>query len=204
MSFIDTICVDTATGDVRAMYERQQRSWGYVPNYAKLFSHRPQVLTAWAELIATIRGHVDTRTFELVTFAAAYALGSSSCSLAHGKKLSERFLTPNEVAAIAAEQEENTSLSGAEVAMVRYARKVVRHSSQVTQADIDAMRASGVDDAQIFDVACIAAGRAFFANLVESLGAPPDPAFADMAPELAALLTVGRAVDPRASERISD
>jgi uncharacterized peroxidase-related enzyme len=204
MSFIDTVPVNTATGDVRAMYERQQRSWGYVPNYAKLFSHRPQVLRAWAELIATIRSPVDTRTFELVTFAAAYALGSSSCSLAHGKKLSERFLTPHEVAAIACEQEESTTLSAAEVAMIRYARKVVRDSSQVTQADIDAMRESGLDDAQILDVACIAAGRAFFANLVEALGAPPDPALADLAPELATLLTIGRAVDPRAPERISE
>ena len=78
MSFIDTIHPHEADGDVRAMYERQQRAWGYVPNYAKLFSHRPQVMAAWADLIAVIRRPVHPRTFELVTFAAAYALGSSS------------------------------------------------------------------------------------------------------------------------------
>jgi uncharacterized peroxidase-related enzyme len=202
MSFIDTIRVNTATGDVRAMYERQRRSWGCVPNYAKLFSHRPRVLTAWADLIATIRVPVDTRTFELVTFAAAYALGSSSRSLAHGKKLSERFLTPNEVAAIACEHEASTTLTAAEIAMVRFARKVVRHSSQVTQADMDARRDGGLDDAQIFDVACIAAGRAFFANLVEALGAPPDPALATMDSRLATVLTVGRSVDQEAPEQL--
>src|SRR6476620_1389978 len=105
MAFIETIDADHATGEVRAMYERQQKSWGFVPNYAKLFSHGPKVLAAWAEMIAAIRAPVDTRTFELVTFAAACALGSSSCSLAHGRKLLERFLSPAEVAAIASGQE---------------------------------------------------------------------------------------------------
>ena len=66
MAFIETTDANCATGDVRAMYERQQKSWGYVPNYAKLFSHRPQVLTAWADMIAVIRrsgrrAHVRTR-----------------------------------------------------------------------------------------------------------------------------------------------
>ena len=44
MSFISTIAADEATADVRDMYQRQQDHWGYVPNYAKVFSHRPQVL----------------------------------------------------------------------------------------------------------------------------------------------------------------
>lgn len=203
MAFIETTHANHATGEVRAMYERQQKSWGYVPNYAKLFSHRPQVLTAWADMIATIKRPVDARTFELVTFAAACALGSSSCSLAHGKRLLERFLSPDEVVMLSAGREADTTLSAAEVAMVRFARKLVRDSSTVTQCDVDAMRAQGVDDARVFDIACIAAGRAFFANLVEGLGALPDPALGEIAPDLVARLAAGRGVDPQASQRIT-
>jgi len=202
MAFIDTTDANDAAGDVRAMYERQQKSWGYVPNYAKLFSHRPRVLSAWADMIAVIRAPVDARTFELVTFAAACALGSSSCSLAHGKKLLERFLSTTEVAALAAGQEADTTLSAGEVAMVRFARKLVRESSTVTQSDVDAMRANGIDDSRIFDIACIAAGRAFFANLVEGLGSLPDPALGELAPELVSRLAAGRAVDRQTSQRI--
>lgn len=203
MTFIDTIRAQDSTGDVRAMYERQQRSWGYIPNYAKVFSHRPEVLAAWANLIAVIRARVERRTFELVTFAAANALGSSSCSLAHGKILSENFLAPTEVAAIVAERECDTTLTAAEIAMIRFARKLIRHSSGVGQDDVDAMRAAGLDDAGIVDVACIAAGRAFFANIVEGLGCRPDPGLAELPPELASTLTLGRAVDDRAPERIA-
>jgi uncharacterized peroxidase-related enzyme len=202
MSFIDTIRATDAIGDVRAMYERQQRSWGYIPNYAKAFSHRPEVLAAWANLIATIRKPVDRKTFELVTFAAANALGSSSCSLAHGKILSENHLSAHEIAAIVAEREAETTLSPAEIAMVRFARLLVRDSSAVTQTDIDALRACGLDDARIVDIACIAAGRAFFANVVEALGCKPDPALADMDPALASTLTLGRPVDREPPERI--
>ena len=48
-----------------------------VPNYAKLFGHRPDVLAAWGQLIAAIRGHMEQRRYELVTIAAARALNSS-------------------------------------------------------------------------------------------------------------------------------
>ena len=50
MSYIDTTPVNEATGDVRDMYERQQGAWGYVPNYAKSFSHRPAVMERWGKL----------------------------------------------------------------------------------------------------------------------------------------------------------
>jgi len=195
VSFVETIRAKDATGDVRAMYERQQRAWGYVPNYAKVFSLRPDVLAAWANLIAVIRAPVDRRTFELVTFAAANALGSSSCSLAHGKILSENHLSAGDVAAIAAERDDAADLTDAERAMLRFARALIRNASAVTQADVDAMRACGIADARIVDVACIAAGRAFFANLLDALGCLPDAALGDLEPELAAALTFGRPVD---------
>lgn len=47
MTFIDTIPVHHAVGEVRRMYEQNEARRGYVPNYAKLFSHRPHVMTAW-------------------------------------------------------------------------------------------------------------------------------------------------------------
>ena len=87
--------------------------------------------------------------------------------------------------------------------MVRFARKLVRDSSSTTQSDIDMMRAQRSDDARIFDIACIAAGRTFFANLLEGLGCLPDPAFADLAPDLVQQLAVGRAVDRQPPQRIT-
>ena len=52
MAFIDTISASWVTGDAFAMYERQQRHYGYVPNYATVFCHRPEVMRRWGELLA--------------------------------------------------------------------------------------------------------------------------------------------------------
>ena len=68
MTFIRTVRPADAAGDVRDMYERQEEYWGYVPNYAKAFSHRPEALARWGRLLAELRRPTDDRRFELVTF----------------------------------------------------------------------------------------------------------------------------------------
>ena len=89
------------------------------------------------------------------------------------------------------------ALSQAETAMMALARKVVSDSSSVTREDVEALRRRGLSDDEIFDVVAVAAARAFFAKLVDALGAQPDAAFLQMERELRELLTVGR---PIASE----
>ena len=70
MAFIGTIPLDQATGEVRAMYERGQARFGYVPNHTKLFGHRPGVWAGWETLLRSIRDSMDARRYELVTLAA--------------------------------------------------------------------------------------------------------------------------------------
>ncbi len=41
------------------MYERNQAQLGYVPNYAKAFSLRPQVMDSWAQLLKSIRSTME-------------------------------------------------------------------------------------------------------------------------------------------------
>lgn len=202
MAFIDTIAPADATGPVADMYRRQQGKYGYVPNYAKVFCHRPELMRLWADLQAGIRRHVEPRTFELVTLAAAHALESSYCCLAHGSALTEHY-APGDVLAIAADPDP-AALTPAERAMVRYARKVARDANAVTADDVAAMKAAGVTDAQVFDVAVMAAARAFLTKVVDGLGAEPDPAFLALDESLREPLTVGRAIDSREPERVPE
>lgn len=203
MAFIRTTPPEEATGDLRAVYERQQRRFGYVPNYAKVFSERPDVLDLWAGLLAGIRRHIEPRRFELVTFAAACELRNSYCLLAHGGWLREKHFSSEELLALA-EGERAGSLTEAELAMMALARKVVRDSSSVTQADIDRLRAHGLADDEIFDVVATAAGRAFFVKLVDGLGGAPDPPLAEIDPALRERLVAGRPVASEAPQRLGD
>jgi len=190
MAFIETISIEEATGDVKAMYERQFLHYGYVPSYAFVFCHRPEIMRRWAELQSGIKRHMDKRRFELVTFAAAHALRSTLCSLAHGKALTE-FLSAADVIAIA-RGEAPDALTDAEAAMLEFARKVARDASTVTAGDVERLKALGFTDAEVFDIAATAAARAFWTKVIESLGVEADAPFHAMDPELTDALIAGR------------
>src|SRR6266700_2090223 len=83
--------LQTPPDDDSAIFEADRAALGYVANYTKVFALRPEVYTAWQRLNGAIKEGMDLRRYELATLAAARRLGSSYCSLAHGKVLRDRF-----------------------------------------------------------------------------------------------------------------
>lgn len=202
MAFIETIPVPDIDADVRAMYERQQAHYGYVPNYAKVFCYRPEVMRLWAQLQSGIKRHMNKKRFELVTFAAAHALRSTLCSVAHGKALTEFFSIEDVLAMARGEVPE--SLSAAEAAMVAFGRKVARDASAVTSGDVERLRQRGFSDAEIFDITATAAARAFWTKVIESLGVEADAAFRAINSNLVKALTFCRPIDRAEPERLAE
>lgn len=202
MAFIETVPAKEADGDVLAMYARQEAAYGYVPDYARIFSHRPEVMERWGRLLASIKRPVDERRLELVTFVVAHALRHSSCSLAHGAVLA-RIIGKQAVLAIA-RGEETDVLSDAERAIIEFACRIARDASKITAGEVAALKElHGLSDAEIFDIAAIAASRSFFTKILDALGSEPDAAFMEMDDDLRRTLTVGRPISCRAAERIS-
>jgi hypothetical protein len=201
LSFIKTTPLEDAEGAVREMYERQQGAWGYVPNYAKSFSHRPEMMARWGQLLAEIRRPLDDRTFELVTFAAALELKHTPCSLAHGNALTP-FFSNEEIRAIA-DRKPVESLTAAEEEMMRFSRKVARDASTITAADVEKLKDHGLSDADVFDVAATAAGRAFFTKVLDAVGSLPDAGFKSIDEDLRTHLVVGRPIDTAEDEVMS-
>jgi len=195
MAFIETIPPEAAEDAVAAMYLRQQFAWGYVPNYAKVFCHRPEVMVRWGQLLAEIKRPMDKRCVELVTFAAAHELRNTACALAHGKALKE-FFTEQQILAIA-ENRCDGILTEAEQAIVTFARQIARDASRVTADQVAALREHGYTDAEIFDIAAAAAGRAFFTKVLDALGVEPDSRFLAFDESFRRTLTVGRPIDAR-------
>jgi uncharacterized peroxidase-related enzyme len=200
VAFIRTIAPADAEGEVREMYERQQTSWGFVPNYAKVFCHRPEVLARWARLLAELKRPMDARRFELITFAAAHELRHTACSLAHGHALT-RFIPEDEVRRLAL-GEAGDGITPAENAMMDFARKVASDASQITSCDVEGLHAHGFSDEEVFDIAATAAGRAFFTKLLDALGVEADGSVLAISRTLRETLTVGRPIDTRPPERM--
>ncbi len=193
MTFIRTIAPAEAPPGVAEMYRRQQKAWGFVPNYAKVFCHRPELMARWAMLLAEIRRPLDRRRFELVTFAAAHELRHSPCTLAHGRALRPCF-RDDEIVAIA-EGRGVPSLTAAERAMLRFARQVARDAAAITADDVAILKSHGFGDAEVFEIAATAAARAFFTKLLDAMGVLPDAPFAELPAPLRDALVVGRPID---------
>jgi uncharacterized peroxidase-related enzyme len=136
------------------------------------------------------------RTYELATLAAARALRSSYCCLAHGTVLADKVFDAAGVAAIAKDARE-APLDARERAMMAFVEKVVQSADRIGADDVDALRAHGYRDEEIFDIAAAAAARCFFSKLLDALGVQADAAFEDLEPALREALTVGRPIAKR-------
>ena len=129
--FIRTIPPSDAQGPVREMYEQVRARFGYVPNWAQAFSLRPGVRENWAALLKSIQSNLSVRSYELATLAAARALRSSYCSLAHGAVLADQVFDPATVTAIMTGTD-GSALTARERAMMAFAEKVALSADRVT------------------------------------------------------------------------
>ncbi|HEX5997725.1 MAG TPA: peroxidase-related enzyme [Jiangellales bacterium] len=177
--------------DIERMFDTDTKAMGYLPNYTRLFAHSPAAYAAWLQLMGTVRAGMELRRYELATLAAARALKSSYCGLAHGKVLRDKFFDPQTVAAIASDHA-SAGLSAQEVAVVDFAGKVAADASSVTEADIAALRSHGLDDAEIFQVILAVGVRCFFSTVLNAAGAQPDQAYDEILdPDLRQALRFG-------------
>ena len=188
MAFIDT-------PEVPEFFDQNRAAAGHIPNYVRTFAARPAVYAAWKQLGAAIKESMDLRRFELVTLAAATALKSSYCSLAHGEVLADKFYTSEEVAELVTEPPNDP----VDRAVMAFARKVALAADTVTQADVDELKAVGLTDADVLDVVLTVAARSFFSKTLDGTGTLPDSAFQALPEGLRDALTVGRPIDAAAT-----
>jgi len=164
---------------------------GYVPNFVTTFAARPDVFEAWKQLNNAIKANMDLRRYELATLAAATALRSSYCSLAHGGVLADNFFSDAEVAALV----DKPASDPVDEAVMTFARKVVLAADSVTAADVDRLREAGLSDEEVLDVTLAAAARAFFSKTLDGTGTTPDAIYNGLSSQLKEALTVGRPID---------
>ena len=193
MTFIHTIPEDQAETDVKKMYEENKADFGYLPNYVQAFSLRPDMMAVWGQFLGTLNRHMDARRYELVTVAAARALHSSYCMLAHGSVMLQELFSTEQSTRIAQDYQ-TADLTPDEVAMMAYAEHVVYDATVATQAHIDTLHQHGFTDAEIFDITTTAAARCFFSKNLDALGTEPDEAFMVLDETLRQSFTVGRPI----------
>jgi uncharacterized peroxidase-related enzyme len=194
--FINAVPEQDATGAVADYYDQHRVAWGFLPNYAAAFSTRPDIAQAWDRLNTTIREGMDRRRFEIATIAAARALRSTYCTVAHAKFLRDVCGDEATMRSLAAEPS-GAALGAQDLAVYQFAAKIAVNASLVEQSDVDGMRAVGLSDADIADVVFAVAARSFFTRVTDALGVELDVQTAEtFQVDVLESMIVGRPVAP--------
>ena len=182
MSILQTVPGDEATGVIAEMYAGDVADQGFVSSHTKVMALRPDALQAAQQLGATIVAGLGIRRYELATLAAARALRSEHCLLAHGRK-SLGILSADELAAIARDYRD-ADLSGADIELMAFAEKLATDAPSMTDDDSRRLRDAGFSDEEIVSVALAAGFRCFFSKVLQALAVDVDDVTPGLGPEL--------------------
>jgi uncharacterized peroxidase-related enzyme len=191
--FLQTVAEKDATGALADSYRMEKEEAGFVPESARCFSTRPDLLPLFHAFFAGVRGgfSLDARDWCLVTLIAAKHVRSTYCSHVYSQRLT--VLLGSKDAVLAVQRDYRTAgLPERDVAMLSYAEKVATEAHRIGQGDIDRLRAAGFSDQNICDIALCASFRCFLSKFVDATGAVPEPAFHDSDETFRKAMTVGR------------
>jgi uncharacterized peroxidase-related enzyme len=139
----------------RPMLEAVQKQLGVTPNLFRLVANSPSALEGYLGLNGALgKGAVDARTRERIALAVAEVNACTYCLSAHtylGKNLAK--LDDAEMAA----NRDGASSDPKAAAAVRFASKVTRERGHVSDADVQAVKAAGYDDAQVIEIVLLVA-----------------------------------------------
>lgn len=191
--YLQTVSEDEATGDIAKSYESDRASMGIVMEATSCWSARPDMLAPVEHLLHQLRDgfSLGLLNFRLITLIAAKHIPSSYCSHMYFRTAS-KLMDREQVIAVQRDYR-NAGLSAQQVEMLAYAEQITVDASKITGTDIDRLRAVGLSDLNIADIALAASYRNFMSRYFDAVGATVEPQFLDADPEVRAQLTVGKA-----------
>lgn len=157
----------------RRLYDDDRREIGFVMNGSRLWAHGAALhdgLFALLRRTAEAAGLTVRERGVLVT-ACASTLGDSYCALAWGTKLGRE--ADGELAA-AVLSGTDRGLDARERALARWGRLVTADPNGTEVEDVQALRDSGFDDAQVLAITAYAALRLAFSSVNDALGVRPE------------------------------
>lgn len=149
MSRINQIERDSATHEQRDLLDAIQDQLGMVPNFLKVFANSPAALRAFLGLHGiAAEGSLDPQTRERIALAVAQQNGCQYCVSAHTAIGRKAGLDETEIEANRA----GTSRDVKAAAAVEFARSLVEHNGEVTNAELSAIRHAGYSESDIVEI----------------------------------------------------
>lgn len=148
MSRITPVSNESANSEQRNLLNAIQSQLGMIPNFLRVFAQSPDALRAFLGLhhIAN-HGSLDAATRERIALALAQQNECQYCLSAHTAIGRKAGLNGAEIEANRA----GTSQDAKAAVAVKFARALVEHKGEVTNAELQAMRDAGFSESDIVE-----------------------------------------------------
>ena len=181
MSWIRRIEYDESDGPLRTLYDRVKGPAGNIDNVMKAHSLRPHTMEGHSALYKSVLHHTGNalQGWFLETIGVYTSLiNRCAYSVAHHYAGLCRLLEDQDRAAsiFAALQAGTPEMvfKGKERALLDYAAKLTRSPGDMTEADVEAARAAGASDEDIFETNQVSAYFAYSNRMLNGLGITTD------------------------------
>jgi uncharacterized peroxidase-related enzyme len=139
---------------VRKLWGKAEANLGFVPNVFRAQAVNGEQFLAWwnyFNLLLNKEGHLGNDERELVAVVVSGANRCLYCAVSHGAALRHFGGDPLKADAVAVNWR-HAQLSERERTLCEYAEKLTLRPAEVTEADLQPLRAVGLDDHQIMEL----------------------------------------------------
>lgn len=165
--------------DIRQRLQTVEQKAGFVPNVMRVLARRPaefRAFMAYHDALMEGDSGLTKAEREMIVVATSGANHCQYCVVAHGAILRIRAKNPL-IADQVATNYRQADITPRQRAMLDYAMKVSRHSSEVTATDRQTAKAAGLTDEDLWDIASITAFFAMSNRLASATEMRPNDEF---------------------------
>ncbi|HET9770470.1 MAG TPA: peroxidase-related enzyme [Acidimicrobiia bacterium] len=176
ISWFPVLTDDELDEPERKLFAKASQVIGFVPNVFRTYAWRPERFRAWFAHFKTVMEGtpgLSAREREMISVVVSMANGCLYCLVAHGAALREQSDDKVEADRITFDYR-RADLTTRERAILDYAVKVTTNPGDCEESDIEALRAEGLSDEDIWDVIEVAAMYNFTNRLAMASGMMPN------------------------------
>ena len=166
---------EEATGDLRRAYDRLRTTRGRIPDIRSVMAGEPLVVEGFASFFPENNygcSSIDRRLAELIATVASVANGSGFGATAHSRQLARITGDPSFSDSIQRDFR-SADLPRKERVLLDYVWKLSRVPGEMTEADINGLRAEGWTDPQIVATVHVTSLFAYMNRVAEAFGLTP-------------------------------
>jgi uncharacterized peroxidase-related enzyme len=169
--------------DLRKLFAKARERLGFVPNVFRVYSFRPERLSAWFTHFRQLHEPTDGLSAadrEMIAVVVSAANGCLYCLVAHGAALREALGDPVLGERISYDWR-RAGLDQRRATICAFAEKLTVQPREVTREDLQALIDAGLTQAEAWDVAEVAAMYNFTNRMAMATNMLPNPEYSGQA-----------------------